>query len=297
MTQEQSQLQQQPQTLLTPDDPPPFDLINMQGDPTIILTCEHAGDIVPRKLNLLDLGPDDYKCHYAVDVGANDVTRELSRLLNAPAILGNYSRLVVDLNRTENHPMTFAVTGEGKPVPGNINITLEDKERRLREIYRPYHRALDELIESVMARGVVPIVIAVHSYTPVFFNFARPWEVGLMYAADDRVSQPLIRHFESLGYNVGKNQPYDRRVARGGAISRHAESRRLPCTMVEFRNDMISNREDAHRWAKLFADGLQEVLADPSNRTYYEGPQIPFDPEKERTYFADIEERAKRGEP
>ncbi|MFN3828222.1 MAG: N-formylglutamate amidohydrolase [Micavibrio sp.] len=283
--------------LLQDDEPAPYDLINLEGDPQLILTCEHAGDIVPRQLGLLGLEPEDFRCHYAVDVGVDDVTRELSRLMNAPAILGNYSRLVVDLNRTENHPMTFATTGEGKPVPGNIGISAEEGERRLREIYRPYHTALDGLIESVIARGYIPIVISVHSYTPVFFNFARPWEVGFMYASDDRVSLPLIRHFESLGYNVGKNQPYDRRVARGGAISRHAERRRLPCSMIEFRNDMISNKKDAHHWAKLFADGLQEVLADPSIRTYYDGPLTPFDPEKERTYFADIEERAKRGEP
>ena len=109
-------------SLLAADERPPYDILNAGGDPGIILTCEHAGDLVPRKLDLLGLTPEDYKCHYAVDIGVRDVTRYLSGLLNAPAILGNYSRLVVDLNRGTDHPTTFAPAGEGKPVPGNIDM-------------------------------------------------------------------------------------------------------------------------------------------------------------------------------
>ncbi len=86
-------------------------------------------------------------------------------------------------------------------------------------------------------------------------------------------------------------------LARGGSVNRHAGLRRLPHTMVEYRNDMISNDKDAFFWAKLLADGLQEALEDPAARTYYEGLQLPYDPEKERTYFADLVERAKKGEP
>ncbi|HEY0901175.1 MAG TPA: N-formylglutamate amidohydrolase [Micavibrio sp.] len=283
--------------LLAADEPPAYDILNAGGDPRIILTCEHAGDIVPRKLDLLGMSPDDYKCHYAVDIGVRDVTRYLSGMLNAPAILANYSRLVVDMNRAVDHPTTFAPTGEGKPVPGNIDITAEDKAQRLQELYEPYHNALSGILDRVIGAGTTPVVVSVHSFTPKFFNFARPWEIAFLHSDDDRLSMALIGYFRRLGYHVGDNEPYDHRIARGGSVNRHAGMRRLPHTMVEFRNDMISNDKDAFFWAKLLADGLQEALEDPAMRTYYEGLQLPYDPEKERTYFADLVERAKKGEP
>lgn len=283
--------------LLAPDEPPAFDILNAGGDSRIILTCEHAGNIVPRKLHLLGLSREDYKCHYAVDVGARDVTRYLSALLNAPAVLGNYSRLVVDLNRMVDHPTTFAPTGEGKPVPGNITITDEDKAQRIRALYEPYHQALSGILDRVQALGTIPVVVSVHSFTPKFFNFVRPWEIGFLHSDDSRLSLQMIAYFKRLGYCVGDNEPYDHRIARGGSVNRHAGFRRLPHTMVEYRNDMISNDKGAFSWAKLLADGLQEALEDPLSRTYYEGLQMPYDPEKERTYFADLVERAKKGEP
>lgn len=283
--------------MLEADEPPPYDILNAGGNARIILTCEHAGAVVPRQLNLLGLEPYDYTCHYAVDIGVRDVTRYLSGMLNAPAILGNYSRLVVDLNRWIDHPTTFAPTGEGKPVPGNINITDDDKARRVREIYEPYHQALNDILDRVTAAGKTPVIVSVHSFTPVFFAFKRPWEIAFLHSDDNRLSNALIGWFSKAGYHVGDNQPYDHRIVRGSSINRHAGTRRLSNTMVEFRNNLISNDKDAFFWAKLLADGLQEVLADPSISTYYDGLQMNYDPEKERTYFADLVERAKRGEP
>ncbi|QQG36756.1 MAG: N-formylglutamate amidohydrolase [Micavibrio aeruginosavorus] len=284
-------------SLLAPDEPAPFDVLRPQGDSTVVLTCEHAGAYVPRALNMLGLLPDDYGCHYAVDIGARDVTLYLSELLNAPAILGNYSRLVVDLNRDIDHPTTFAPTAEGKPVPGNLDLNEQDKAARISEIYDPYQQALAGLLDRAEAAGTVPLVISVHSFTPVFFNFHRPWEIAFMYAADGRLSQSLMARFSARGYQVGDNEPYDHRILKGGAINRHAGERRLPATLVEFRNDMISNEKDAFFWAKLLADDLQEILAEGAVCTYYKGLQLPYDPEKERTYFADLVQRAKRGEP
>lgn len=284
-------------TLLAADEPAPYEVLRPQGNTSVILTCEHAGVAVPRQLDSLGLGPDDYKCHYAVDIGVRDVTHYLSELLDAPAILGNYSRLVVDLNRDVDHPTTFATTGDDKIVLGNLDLSEQDKTKRLTEIYHPYQKALAAMLDRAQAAGGVPLVVSVHSYTPVFFNFRRPWEIAFMYAADDRLSLSLMARFRARGYQVGDNEPYDHRILKGGAINRHAGVRRLPCTLVEFRNDLISNKKDAFFWAKLLADDLQEILAERTVCTYYDGLQLPYDPEKERTYFADLVERAKRGEP
>ena len=282
--------------LLGPDEPPPYTILNAEGSASFVLTCEHAGLAVPKKLNRLGLEDEDYTRHYAFDIGVKRVTETLSRLMDAPAILGNYSRLVVDLNRLSTAPTAFASSGEGKPVPGNITITEADKTCRILELYEPYQKALSGMIDKAIARGPVPPIVSIHSFTPQFYNFHRPWQVGFLWTHDSRLSKRMIDYFAGQDYIVGDNQPYDHRILRGSAINRHGDTRNLPNTLVEIRQDLIANDEDSDRWAQILADCLREVLADGQLYSYYDGPLTPHDPDKERIYYEALAAASKRGE-
>lgn len=282
--------------LLQSDEPPAYTILNPHGKARCILTCEHAGRLVPRQLNMLGLEDEDFTRHYATDPGVRRVTETLSQLIDAPAILGNYSRLVVDLNRSIGAPTAFAPTGEGKPVPGNVNISDEDKACRTREIYDPYHTALDAMINHALGQGFVPPIISIHSFTPRFFNFQRPWQVGFLWTHNRRLPGLMIDYFIRASYVTGDNQPYDHRILRGSAINRHGDERGLPNVLVEIRNDLISNDAESDVWAKNLADCLEGILADPSIYAYYDGPLTPYDPERERLYYDAVNEAAKRGE-
>jgi predicted N-formylglutamate amidohydrolase len=282
--------------LLGPDEPPPYTILNADGAAPFILTCEHAGIAVPAKLNRLGLEDEDYTKHYAFDIGVKRVTETLSALLNAPAILSNYSRLVVDLNRIVTAPTAFAASGEGKPVPGNVTMTDADRICRTLELYEPYDAALSGMIDRAIGRGLTPPLVSIHSFTPQFYNFRRPWEVGFLWTHDDRLPRRMIDYFTAAGYVVGDNQPYDHRILRGSAINRHGDSRRLANVLVEIRQDLIANDEDSDKWAKIFADCLKEVLADDQLYSYYDGPLTPHDPEKERLYYEALAAASKRGE-
>ncbi len=282
--------------LLADDEAAPYAILNPQGSANVILTCEHAGAIVPASLGLLGMDPEDYTRHYAVDVGIRRVAETLSALLDAPLILGNYSRLVVDLNRDLDHPTAFVTSGEGKVVPGNIGMTAENRAARVREIYDPYNAALSGMIDHAVSAGRHPAIVSLHSFTPQYFAFRRPWEVGFLWTHDSRLSQALIGYFRQRGFVVGDNQPYDHRIVRGSAINRHADARRLSNTLLEIRNDLILNDNHADHWAKLLADGLHEVLAEPGICSYYDGPLTEYDPDAERIYFQELIEKSKRGE-
>lgn len=282
--------------LLQAGEPEPFTIRNPHGKANCILTCEHAGNIVPAVLKMLGLEDEDYGKHYAVDVGIRRVTEMLSDLLDAPAIFGNYSRLVVDLNRDILHPTAFVTAGEGKPIPGNIGITEDDRTARIRELYDPYNTALAAMLDHATADGAHPAIVSMHSFTPQYFQFRRPWQVGFLWTHDARISNAMIAFFEGAGFTVGNNQPYDHRILRGSAINRHADARCLSNTLVEIRNDLISNDKGADEWAKLFADCLHEVLADQSVCSYYDGPLTEYDAERERTYYEELIEKSKRGE-
>lgn len=282
--------------LLGDDEVEPYVVLNREGSANCILTCEHAGAVVPESLDLLGMDPEDYTKHYAFDLGIRRVVETLSVLLDAPAILGNYSRLVVDLNRDLDHPTAFVTIGEGKTVPGNIGMPPENRAARVREIYEPYNTELGHMIDHAVAEGHHPAIISLHSFTPQYFQFRRPWEIGFLWTHDYRLSRALIDCFQQRGYVVGDNQPYDHRIVRGSAVNRHADARRLSNTLLEIRNDLILNDKDADDWAKLLADGLHEVLADPAICSYYDGPLTEFDPERERIYFQELIEKSKRGE-
>ncbi len=285
-----------PASLLGPDDPPPFTVLNPGGASRCILTAEHAGIAVPGKLNRLGLDDEDYTRHYAVDVGVRRLTETLSALLDAPAILGNYSRLVVDLNRDRTHRTLCADHGEGKPVPGNIGLCEQDRAARICAIYDPYEQALESMMDRAVARDAPPIVVSIHSFTPQFYNFKRPWQVGFLWTHDSRLSHALIPYFTGRGMVVGDNQPYDHRVLRGSAINRHADARRLSNTLVEIRSDLILNDKMSDDWATLLAESLQEGLANPDICAYYDGPLTEYDPVREQTYYEELIEKSKKGE-
>ena len=85
--------------LLQPGDPQPFEIINKDGAGRVILIADHAGRAFPRSLGTLGLSQAELARHIAWDIGIGEVTRRLSRHLDAPALLAGYSRLVIDCNR------------------------------------------------------------------------------------------------------------------------------------------------------------------------------------------------------
>lgn len=98
--------------LIGPDDPPPFTLVNADGRRPILLVCDHASRAVPRALGALGLDDAALSRHIGWDIGAAELTLRLAHRLDAPAVLGGYSRLVIDLNRLRREgpePLLFSV--------------------------------------------------------------------------------------------------------------------------------------------------------------------------------------------
>ncbi len=282
------------ESLLGPDDLPPYEIINPHGTAPVLLTCEHAGRAVPKALGSLGMDAEDFDQHYAYDPGARDVTLRLAALLNAPALVGNYSRMVVDVGRSRN-ATAFPTVGEGKEIKGNVDLSEQAREERFKALYDPYHTKLNEMLDHhFLAKGVVPAMVSIHSFTPVFHGEARPWEVGILWLQDGRIPVPLMDHFRAKAYVVGDNQPYDIRALRGVAVvDRYADTRALPNVMVEFRNDLIRTPEDVETHTQVLYEGLQAIFADEGEGVFslYDGPRAPeaaYDPEAEKAYFAKV---------
>lgn len=249
--------------LLRPDEPPPFDLINDDGAARVLLVCDHASRLIPADLDNLGLDELALRRHIACDIGAGDVTRRLSRMLDAPALLANYSRLVIDCNRQLHDPTAFLAVSDGEFVPGNQALGQAEKERRAQSIFHPYHAGIRRRLQRFRDDGVVPALIAIHSFTPIYNRTSRPWQIGVLWDVDPRIPVPLMEKLGRIpGLVVGDNEPYSGRAPADYTIDHHAEPGGLPHVSIEIRQDLINTAEGADRWSRILGQPLAEILAD-----------------------------------
>ena len=101
------------QFLLDPGEPPPVEICNQAGAAPLLLTCDHASRAIPRALAKLGLADAVIARHIGWDIGAAAVTRRLAPLLDAPAVLAGYSRLVIDCNRPPEDASSIPVASDG----------------------------------------------------------------------------------------------------------------------------------------------------------------------------------------
>src|SRR3954453_11617384 len=152
--------------LLAPDEPNPVRILRETGASDFVLTADHAGKAIPRRLGTLGVAAADLERHIAWDIGIAGVTERLSTALDAAAVLQTWSRLVIDCNRDPTWPSAMPVISELTEIPGNVDLTDVDRNARVAEIFRPYHDKISALIEARTVAGRRTIFVAMHSFTP-----------------------------------------------------------------------------------------------------------------------------------
>jgi predicted N-formylglutamate amidohydrolase len=254
-----------PATLIGPNDPPAFELFNPEGTAPMLFVCDHAGRAIPAALGRLGLDETALARHIAWDIGVAEVTRALARRFDAPAALSTYSRLVIDCNRRLEHPTSIPAVSDDVAVPANQALTPAARQARAEACFFPYHRAIDGLLERFAQRGVAPVFLSMHSFTPVFQGFERPWHVGVLWDKDPRLPLPLLAALrEEPGLVIGDNEPYTGRNRHGYSIPMHAEARGLAHALLEIRQDLIDTRHGVAEWTERLERALRSVLADPA---------------------------------
>ena len=252
-----------PAPLLGPGDPPAAEIVNPAGGTPLLFLCDHASNAIPEALARLGLDESILRLHVAWDIGAAEVARRLAARFDAPLVLSGYSRLVVDCNRRPGHPASIPAESDGVTIPGNRRLDDDAVERRRAACFQPYHDAIDRMLAGFAARGVVPAVLSVHSFTPVFGGATRPWHAGVLWNRDPRIPTPLLAALRAdPRIVVGDNEPYDARDDHGYSMKRHAEAAGLPHALIEIRQDLIDTRHGAEDWAYRIGDALSPILAD-----------------------------------
>ena len=240
-------------TLLAPDEPAPVEVLNVDGALPVLLICDHATNFIPRALRSLGLDQAQMARHIAWDIGIAEVTRDLSRRLDAPAVLSHFSRLIVDPNRDLDDPTLIPQLSDGVVVPGNQGLTKGEIQARINNFHRPYHQAIRRSLDALVARGPEPAMVSMHSFTPVMKGAERPWHVGILWDSDPRLPEPLMARLRAQGVPVGDNEPYTARDGHGYTLYEHAARRGLAHVLIEIRQDLIDTHHGAAACARAQA--------------------------------------------
>lgn len=239
----------------------PFETLNEAGTADILLVCDHASNVLPATYGTLGLDPELLSRHIAFDIGAADITRRMSKALDAPAVLSGYSRLLIDCNRQPGHVTSIPDISDGIEIPDNRGLDAAEVEHRQARYFRPFHGAVDAALKGFVARGVVPAYVAVHSFTPIMHGYERPWHVGILWNRDPRLARPLIEALsEWPDVVVGENQPYSGRDSQGYSIHAHGGDRGIPNVLIEVRQDLVDTRHGAELWAARIGQTVAAVV-------------------------------------
>jgi predicted N-formylglutamate amidohydrolase len=247
-------------------EPPPFTVDNETGTSPLLIVADHAGKYLPWRLGQLGLSNAECRRHIAWDIGIGAVCSLVGTALDAVVIRQNYSRLVIDCNRTPGSETSITGLSELTRVPGNIGLTESHKVDRVREIFQPYHDRITTELDRRREADRPTALISMHSFTPVFKTMARLWHVGVLYNRDPRFAHALMEllHREE-GLVIGDNEPYDVTDASDYTIPVHGEQRKLLHVAIEIRQDLTTDEAGQRMWTASFVRLLPKafVLATP----------------------------------
>ena len=253
-------------------DPAPVEILNPNATTPVLLIADHSGRAVPSALTDAtgSLGVTEVVVsqHIGWDIGVDGITGQMAARLNATAVLATYSRLLIDLNRPLGDPESIPEASDGIVIPANRNLSARDLETRAQNYFWPYHTAVDRELARIKRAGEIPVLVAIHSFTPALMSSGapRPWHIGLLASRDVRLSDALhsqLRQHDDLV--IGVNEPYSG-VTHGYCLKLHGLAQGLAHIEIEIRQDLIADDAGQSRWADLLAGALRPILADRALR-------------------------------
>jgi predicted N-formylglutamate amidohydrolase len=255
-----------PRPVLAAEEAESYRILPGRLDLGLLLLCDHAANTLPSDYGTLGLPADQLKRHIAYDIGAAAVTQLIAAAFEAPAIMTRFSRLLIDPNRGTDDPTLIMRLSDGAVVPGNRHIDDQEREKRTRLYYRPYHTAIDCVIDQCLAIGVPPVLLSIHSFTESWKGIPRPWHVGILWDKDDRLARPLLDGFyREHDLIVGDNQPYSGQLV-GDCLWQHGTIRGLAHAIIEIRQDLIRDELGQTAWGGRVVRVMASILSHGEHR-------------------------------
>ncbi|MFZ1806959.1 MAG: N-formylglutamate amidohydrolase [Cyclobacteriaceae bacterium] len=170
----------------------------------LLITCEHAGNIVPEKYRALFINAENaLNSHEGWDPGAWNITQYLGHQLKVAPVDCQATRLLIEVNRSLHSTQLFSRY--------TSHLSDNEKDVLIKEFYNPYRESVELKIEQLKK----PILhLSIHSFTPIYQGKERKVELGLLYDPDRpseyQFCQNLMQAITSIdsGIIIKHNEPY-----------------------------------------------------------------------------------------
>lgn len=244
----------------------PAEVEHLDATSRCILVCEHASNAFPAPWGPLGLNAAAQSAHVAWDPGALGLARGLAVRLGACLVHAPVSRLIHDLNRPPDSPGAMPMQYEVFAIPGNRDLTPEDRAARVAAVYDPFQAGLASVIARRIALGLRPVIVTVHSFSPVWHGVPRSVEFGVIHddtrPGDDRLARAVLAAAWSMtDLRADLNEPYAASDGVTHLLRLHAVPYALPHAMLEVRNDLIADTAAQEAMADRLAPVLARAMA------------------------------------
>lgn len=249
--------------ILTASDGDVVALENATAASGVVLVCEHASSVLPPSAGDLGLSSDALSSHIAWDPGALDVARRLAEKLDGLLVHQRFSRLIYDCNRPPESPAAMPEKSEIYEIPGNLNLTPAERYARTAALYVPFHDRINTEIERILGEGRKPVIVTIHTFTPVYFGKPREVEIGILHDTDSRLADAMLQAADGGPYRVERNSPYGPEDGVTHTLRLHALPKGYANVMIEVRNDLVRDEAGVAAISAYLADlisaGLRRV--------------------------------------
>ena len=230
---------------------PPVSIFNKDGRARLLLVCEHASNFIPAQFNNLQLSDDVLHSHAALDIGANDLARAISLLLDAPLVSTTASRLVYDCNRPFGAVGAIPQESEVYQIPGNQNLSDAEARDRFEKYYLPFETAISDRLAEFTTP---PLFITIHSFTPVYHGEERKVDIGIISDQDERLTDQMVQLApQQTSLCVKANAPYRREDGVTHTLGLHGHNNSLLNAMIEVKNDLLGSVDRCQEMALTLA--------------------------------------------
>ncbi len=251
----------------------PYKYISGDRSKGLLLICDHAVRAIPQEYKGLGVSPQQMQRHIAYDIGAEAVILGLQKILDVPAVMTTYSRLLIDPNRGFDDPTLVMRLSDGALIPGNAYIDTQEIEKRRKLYYQPYHDFMEEELLKIEREraGKAAAIFSIHSFTPIWRGIQRRWEATILWDSDPRMPKLIMEELNSRPHiKSGENVPYDGALLND-CLYQHGTSKGRAHALLELRQDLIDNQRGVDNWVSIFAEILESILDHPcfENHEFY----------------------------
>ncbi len=231
------------------------------GKKHIIFICDHASNYIPKKFKNLGLSSDHLKSHISWDIGAKEFCVGIAKYLRQSCFLSNFSRLLIDPNRNLNSSELILENSCGIRVPGNIDLNLREKQKRLVDFHSNYHNSLGKFVKKKEKKYKELSLVAIHSFTKNYLEINRGVEIGLLWNKNMKMLLPIQKELTKKKIFFGRNYPYSG-FFYNYTLDRHSQKGVLNNISLEIRNDLLCNKKRINKYIHLFSEVLREFVYD-----------------------------------